>query len=361
MKGMKRPDLIKTEGNQIRMRELKIAMLGFGNAGRAFARLLLEKQENIRNEYSCIVKVAAIATGSRGSLVNDKGVDLEKALRDMENLNRFDTESSEFSGMTAMDIAMQANYDVLMELTPLAIFSGQPAIDHIKAALNRNKHAITANKGPIAWAYEPLRKLAEVKGVRFFFETTVMDGTPVFNLTDETLRMCKVTEVKGILNSTTNFILEELAKGKDYGEAIREGQERGFVEADPSLDVDGWDAAAKTAALLNVLMKADITPDQIQRTGIGGITIEAIRAAEDRGKVIKLLCSGCIENGKVVGRVAPEEIDKTELLATVTGTSSVVSITTDLMGTVSIVEHDPEIQQTGYGIFSDLLRLIWTS
>ena len=343
------------------MRELKIAMLGFGNAGRAFAQIVLDKHEQIKKDYNCGVKVVAIATGRRGSLVNEAGVDLANALKDIETLSRFDAESVDFSGMVSMEIAEKVDYDVLIELTPLAIFSGQPAIDHIKAALNRKRHAITANKGPIAWAYEELRRLAKEQGVRFYYETTVMDGTPVFNLVDETLRMCRVTEVTGILNSTTNFILEELAKGKAYDDVIEEGKERGFVEADPSMDVEGWDAAAKTTALLNVLMRADITPFEIDRKGIEDITIEQIRDAEARGKVIKLLCRGTIENGKVIGRVAPVEIDKTELLATITGTSSVVSITTDLMGTVSVVEHDPEIEQTGYGVFSDLIRVIITT
>lgn len=340
------------------MRELKVAMLGFGNAGQAFAGLIIDKHEEIKRTYDCDVKVVAIATGSRGSLVSKAGVNLGKALMDIENLHRFDKQSADFSQLSAMEIAEQVDYDVLIELTPLVIFSGQPAIDHIKAALYRKKHAITANKGPIAWAFEELRKLAKKQGVRFYYETTVMDGTPVFNLVDETLRMCKITGVKGILNSTTNFILEELAKGKDYDEAIREGKERGFVEADPSMDVEGWDAAAKTTALLNVLMGANITPYQINRKGIEDVTAEQIKDAEARGKTIKLLCSGTIENGKVIGRVSPEEIDKTELLATIAGTSSVVSITTDLMGTVSIVEHDPEIAQTGYGVFSDLIRVI---
>lgn len=343
------------------MRELKVAMLGFGNAGRAFAELILNKGEEIKRAYSCDVKVVAIATGSRGSLVNEAGVDLSKACRDMETLSRFDTNGADFSGMGAMEIADNVDYDVLIELTPLAIFSGQPAIDHIKAAFKRRRHAITANKGPIAWAFEELRRLAAEQEVRFYYETTVMDGTPVFNLVDETLRLCRVTEVTGILNSTTNFILEELAKGKDYDAVILEGKERGFVEADPSMDVEGWDAAAKTTALLNVLMGAGMTPDQIDRKGIEDISIEQIRDAEARGKVFKLLCRGTIENGKVIGRVAPEEIDKNELSATITGTSSVVSITTDLMGTVSIVEHDPGIEQTGYGVFSDLIRVITTT
>jgi len=337
---------------------IKIAILGFGNVGQAFAKLLLEKHEEILNNLGSEVQVVAISTGSRGSLVNESGIDIKKACADIENLHKFDEKSGDFSKLNSMDIANSVNYDVLIELTPLKIFSGQPAIDHIAAALNRKKHAISANKGPIAWAFEYLSELAKKQGVLFYYETIVMDGTPIFNLVDETLKLCKVTEVKGILNSTTNFVLEELAKGKNYDDVIQEGKERGFVEADPSMDIEGWDAAAKTAALLNVLMRANITPNDVERKGIEDITVEQIKAAESRGNVIKLLCYGGIENGKVVGRVRPEEISKGSLLSSITGTSSVVSITTDLMGTVSIVEHDPEIEQTGYGVFSDLIRVI---
>jgi homoserine dehydrogenase len=340
------------------MKECKLALLGFGNAGQAFAKLLLEKEEEINARFGCGVKVVAIATGSRGTLVDSKGIDLSKARKDMETLGRFDEGTRGLSRLDAMDIVTSVDYDVLAELTPLNIFTGEPAISHITGALKRKKHVITANKGSIAWSYKSLCRLAEQQGVLFLYETTVMDGTPVFNLVKETLQLCKVTEIKGILNSTTNFILEEMAKGRDYDSVLREGKERGFVEADPSMDVQGWDAAAKTAALLNVLMDADITPADIDRKGIEDITAEQIQEASRKGKVIKLLCRGQILENCVKGSVEPLEISKGELLAGISGTSSVVSITTDLMGTVSIVEHDPEIEQTGYGILSDLLRIL---
>jgi homoserine dehydrogenase len=175
---------------------------------------------------------------------------------------------------------------------------------------------------------------------------------------EDTLQLCRVTEIKGILNSTTNFILDELAKGREYADVIREGKERALWKRTlPWISKAGM-PRQRTAVLLNVLMGADITPDRIDRTGIEGITQEQIRKAEERGKVIRLVCRGFLKEGKAAGRVAPEEIDKNELFATISGTSSVVSVATDLMGTVSIVEHDPGIIQTGYGILSDLLRVI---
>lgn len=338
------------------MRTLNLAILGYGNTGRAFGKLLTEKMPEIMKKYDTKVNVTAIATKTKGTLVCREGIDLVKIEGDLAERGKFT------DGMTksALEVAESAEYDVLIELTPLEIFSGQPATDHVKAALRRGKHAITANKGPIAWAFRELRDMARENDCLFFYETTVMDGTPVFNLIDYALKMCNVTEIKGILNSTTNFILEELAKGIPYDDIIEEGKRRGFVEADPAVDVEGWDSAAKVTALMNVLMDAGLTPREIDRKGIEDITPDMILDAKKRGKAIRLLCGGKIENGQAKGYVKPEEVDQNDLLAAITGTTSVVSVTTDLMGTVSIVEHDPEIEQTAYGVLSDTLRVIST-
>ncbi|MBQ3533243.1 MAG: hypothetical protein IJA51_06005 [Oscillospiraceae bacterium] len=333
------------------MKTLRLALLGFGNAGRAFAHLLLNKHSEIEQTYGVDVRVTAIATGRHGSAVNAEGIDLNRALAQAE--------AGHLGGeQSAMDIVANAEYDALVEMTPLNIFTGQPAIDHIRGAFARGKHVITANKGPIAWAYRTLRDEAKAAGVGFFYETTVMDGTPVFNLAEYTLKMARVTEVSGILNTTTNYILEELARGVAYNDIITEGRRLGFIEADASMDIDGYDAAAKITALLNVLMDADMTPDKVDRQGIGHITAKEVTEAAGRGKVIKLLCRGWREEGSVRASVQPVEVERGDLLSAIDSTSSVVSITTDLMGKLSIVEHDPLIEQTAYGIFGDTLRVV---
>ena len=340
------------------MKELRLALLGFGNAGRAFGQLLMDKHEEIKTKYDTDVKVVAIATGSRGNLVCEDGIDVAAAIADIEKDGKFAPERG-LTDMTTMDIVEKVNYDVVAEMTPLNIFTGQPATDHIRGAFARKKHAITANKGPIAWHFRHLADMAKEAGVCFFYETTVMDGTPVFNLVEHTLKFAKVTEVSGILNSTTNFILEEMAKGCNYEDIMERGRALGFVEADPAMDVEGYDAAAKITALLNVLMDAGITPDQVDRKGIEDITYEDIESAATRGKVIKLLCKGTRDaDGKVHASVKPEEVEKTDLLATVNSTTSIVSITTDLMKKITVVEHDPEIEQTAYGVFGDLIRVL---
>ena len=357
---------IKAEKEQERaMKTLRIALLGFGNSGKALAELLADKQQEIIETYDCKVIVTAIATGSRGIVLNSEGIDLRRAVSDITENGAFsegtpglETGQELLGDGGAEQVLARGDFDVLCELTPLNIKTGQPAIGHIRKAFARGAHVVTANKGPIAWAYRELRDTAAERGLRFYYETTVMDGTPVFNLVEHTLKLCRVQEVSGILNSTTNFVLEEMEKGVPYEEIMRSGREKGFIEADPAMDLEGYDAAAKITALLNVLMDADMTPDQVDRKGIEDVTPEQVRALAAEGKSLKLLCRGWRENGRVFARVAPEAVEKTEFLATVHGTTSVVTIQTDLMGRLSIVEEEPEILQTAYGVFSDLLRVI---
>ena len=340
------------------MNDLKLALLGFGNAGQAFAKMLCDKQDEIKATYGRGVIVTAIATHSKGTLVDASGIDLTKACRDVGQIGKFASDTKGLCNLTTFEVIEEADCDVVCELTPLEIFTGQPAIDHIKAAFNRGKHVVSANKGPIAWAFDELSAMAASKNLQFFYETTVMDGTPIFNLVEHTLKFCRITEVSGILNSTTNYILEELAAGKEYDAVIEAGKKLGFIEANPAMDIEGYDAAAKVTALLNVLMKAGITPKDVDRTGIENITVADIKAAAARGKVIKLLCKGSLVDGKVEASVKPVEVEQSDMLASVDSTTSIVSITTDLMGKLSVIEHAPEIEQTAYGIFGDVVRVL---
>ncbi len=340
------------------MTEKRLALLGFGNGAQAFAKMLLDKHQEIKERYDVDIKVSAVATRSKGNLMSYEGIDLSQALDDVRKNGRF-SDRLPLTGLDTIGLVKRADYDVLVEMTPLEIFTGEPAISHIEEAFRRGKDVITANKGPVAWKYRTLKELAKANGCKFFYETTVMDGTPVFDLVEKTLKMTKVTEISGILNSTTNFILEEMAKGHPYEEIIMRGRKCGFIEADPAMDTEGYDAAAKLTVLLNVLMDENMTPDMVKREGIENVTLEKIRQAADRGNVIKLLCRGLRkDDGSIAAEVKPHEVPAGDMLAAVTGTTSVVSVTTDLMGKISIVEHDPGIEQTAYGIFSDMLRIL---
>ena len=338
-------------------KEINICLVGFGNAAREFCRMLVTKNLELKASTGYEVKVTAIAGRSKGAIINSKGINLVKALMEAESTGRFDASAEDTVKMETLQVIENCSANVLVELSTLSIYDGEPAITHIETAFRKGMHVITGNKGPIAWKYQKLRDYSKERGLQFLYETTVMDGTPIFNLVKNTLLGCKVLSFKGILNSTTNFVLEEMESGHSYEDAIIEAKRRGFAEEDPSMDIDGWDAAAKTAALLNVLMDTNINPTEIDRQGIAHITIKDIEKAKEKQCKIKLLCEGYIENNIPKGKVHPVYISNKDILSNIDATSSILGITTDLMGEVQIIEKNPEIQQTAYGIYSDLLTL----
>jgi homoserine dehydrogenase len=337
---------------------ITLCLAGFGNAAQAFCRLLLQQQQYLYEVHQVKVDVTAIASRSKGALFDQVGLDLSRALEEVAHHGMFSSDNPQLASLTTLGSIQQSHAQVLVELSTLSIENGQPAIQHIEEALRQGMHVITANKGPIAWDFRRLKELADQSGKWLLHETVVMDGAPVFNLVKETLPGCSVISFKGILNSTTNFILEEMETGRAYEDAVKEAQRRGFAEADPSLDVEGWDAAAKTSALLNVLMNGNITPPEILREGIMKISMEDVKAAQKKSCKIKLICEGWLENGQPRGRVLPLLVEKNDLFSTIDATSSILSVTTDLMGEICMVERHPEIEQTAYGIYSDLLTLI---
>jgi homoserine dehydrogenase len=337
---------------------IKLCLVGFGNASKEFSRILIEKGEWLKANLDYDIRVTGICTNSKGSLINHQGIDLKTALREISDNGKFSQESPDLVNLNTVNTIRASKADVMVELSNLSIKDGQPAITHIETAFDCNMHVITANKGPIAWDYNRLLSISKQNNLKFFHETTVMDGAPVFNLVKYTLPGCKILGFKGILNTTTNFILEKMENGHDYDESIKEAQSRGFAEADPSLDIDGWDAAAKTAALSNVLMDAKISPFDVERTGISNIKLQDVLEARNQNKKIKLVSEAYISNGRVITKVYPCYFNIGDVFSTVDMTSSLLSISTDLMGEISIIEKNPEIQQTAYGIYSDLLNLL---
>jgi len=343
------------------MTELRLCLVGFGNAARAFCRLLSEKRDQIEQEMGCRVKITAVTTKSRGCLAVPEGIDPSALVASVEQCGRLTCageDPRDCAGMGLEELIARSGANVLLELSTLSVFDGQPAISHIETALQNGLHAITANKGPVAWDLSRLKAIAKDKGLELLYETVVMDGAPVFNLVRETLPGCRVLGFRGILNSTTNFILGEMEKGRDYQSAVIEAQRRGFAEADPSLDVDGWDAAAKTAAIANALLCVELHPTDVDRCGIAGITAEDVARAKEDGKRYKLICEAALEYGVAKARVAPILVPIDDVYGCIDATSSILSIRTDLMGEIGIIEKDPEIEQTAYGIYSDLLTLI---
>jgi homoserine dehydrogenase len=316
---------------------LRVALLGFGNVGRALARLL----ESRRASFP--FWLTGIHT-RHGTAYDPEGLPVDPVLG---------------PAVASVDEFLdRAGAEALVELTPLDPVSGEPAISHIRAAFLRGMHVVTANKGPIAHAYASLREEAERAGVLFRFESTCMDGAPVYNMIRATLPGVRVLGFTGVLNSTTKVVIEAMRRGQSMQDGIGAARRLGITEADAAYDIDGWDSAAKTAALANVLMDARTTPQQVDTRGIGRLTPEKLAELAAKRKTVCLVSRARrAADGSVRLRVRAEVLDETDILASVHGTSNLILFHTDLMGTIGTVSICPGIDQTAYGVFSDLVEV----
>ena len=342
------------------VRIIKFCMAGFGNVGVRFAELLIEKKEELARDYGIEMKLTGVCTRSKGALIDRGGLALEKVLEMNGRLGRFDENDTAFRRAGALEMIETAGAELFLELTTLSIGDGEPASGYIRAALTHGMDVITANKGPEAWHFKELNALAEKAGRSYLFETAVMDGTPVFNFAKYTLRGCRINAVRGILNGTSNFVLRRLEQGCSFDEAIKEAQRLKMAEADPSMDIDGWDGAAKICSLANVLMDAGLTPRDAEVKSIRPVTARDIEEAKSKGLRIKYVCSAWRENGKVTLSVKPQMLPADDMLSRVDGPSAAVTFFTDLAGEVTVYQKDATILQTAYGVYSDLLTLAAT-
>lgn len=338
--------------------EYKLALLGFGNVGRALAKLLLSKRDEIRRKYNCDFIVTGIATGSHGSALAPDGLDLAKALAVVDVQADLSALSTIKPPSNSLEFIQNCKADVLFENTPVSYEDGQPAVDHLRLALERGMHAITANKGPVVHAYPELSALAKVKGRSFLFESTVMDGAPVFSMWREALPAATLRSFRGVLNSTTNLILTLMEQGKTFEGAVAHAQEIGIAETDPSGDIDGWDAAIKVSALVSVLMNKPLKPFEVDRQGIRSITSEAVMESLRANKRWKLVCSAQREADRVSASVQPMEVEASDPLFTVMGTSSAVTFKSDVLGALTLTEEDPGPHTTAYGLLADFLNAV---
>lgn len=316
---------------------MKLALIGYGNVGRAFAHLLREKH----SVYP--FRIVGIHTARHGTAYDSHGLSLDPQFGP--------------SAAGVGEFLEKAGAAVAIELTTLNPASGEPAISHIRQAFKRGMHVITANKGPIAHAYDTLCNESKIAGVEFRFESTCMDGAPVFNMVRNNLPGVKVLGFTGVLNSTTKLVVEAMRRGLTMQEGIEEAQKLGVAEADASYDIDGWDSAAKTAALANVLMDAKVTPLAVDRRGIGQLTSKRIQEMAGKHKTIRLVSRAKVTGNSVRLRVRAEVLEETDILAAVHGTSNVLLLHTDLMGTVGTLSISPGVEQTAYGVFSDLVDI----
>ena len=336
---------------------MKLAFAGFGVVGRGLSDLLLEKREELASKHGLEWEVVAVSDMLKGSIMDPSGLDLAAMVKLIDEGGSLEEMDAPIKGFDVLEMIEKSDADVLVEVTYTDIKTGEPATTHIRKALEKGMHVVTTNKGPIALNYGNLSDLAEKKDAMMLFEGTVMSGTPVLNLIRENLTGNKITEIKGILNGTTNYILTRMEEGLSYEESLKKAQELGYAEAVPDADVLGWDALAKVTILSNVVFGADVKPFDCPCEGITKITPEDISRAKGSGKRFKLIGKVWREGGRVKASVAPEEMDLSHPLAGVMGAMNAVTISTDAMGDVTIVGAGAGRRETGYSLFIDILDI----
>jgi len=330
-----------------------LAIVGMGNVARALLRLLISKETDLRRRYDIRWRLTGVASRRIGWIADPDGLNPLAALHGHSLVQH---------GITAQprnvrEWLEKTRADVLFEASSLDAQTGQPATDHLKAALEAGAHAITANKGPIVHAYHELSALAKEHKKSFLFESTVMDGVPVFSMFPYGLPATDIRGFTGVLNSTTNVVLTEIERGRSMEEAVKRAQAMGIAETDPTADLDGWDSAVKVVALAVVLMGANVRLEQVERTGIRELSEEKIRSVRAAGMRYKLVCRAERRGTGVDCRVSPEILLASDALANLEGSSSALRLDLDVFG-LSFVEHNPGVEATGYGLLADFLRAV---
>ncbi len=337
------------------MKQYNLCFLGFGNVGRALARLLVAKSDELRELYRIEFRVTGVASRRIGWLVNSDGFDMSTLLSSA-SLAEQSSSADNISGWLST-----ARPDAVFETTSLNPESGQPAIDYLRAVLESPAHAITANKGVLVHGYQDLAELAGAQDKRFLFESAVLDSAPVFSLFRETLPAVKLRGFSGVFSSTTNVIIETMEAGRSFEEGLKTAQELGVTETDASHDIDGWDATVKVCALASVLMNVPLKPAEVNREGIRDLTPGKVQAARTEGKPFKLVARAKLAgDGKLVATVRPEQIAASDPLGNVRGTSLAIHFELDMMPGLTITSHRPNLQSTAYGLLADFINAVKT-
>jgi homoserine dehydrogenase len=327
--------------------------------GQGFAELLVQKKEELKELHGLEFKVSAIADTLKGSVLDSKGLDLEAVLawvKEGKNLNDFPAGTK---GLDALTTIRDSGADIVFEATYTDIKTAEPATGHLKAALQQGRHVVTTNKGPLALHYKELAELAKRERRLLMFEGTVMAGSPVFNLMRSGLPGTRITEIKGILNGTTNYILTRMEEGLSYEDALKKAQELGYAEAVPDADVLGWDALAKVCILAATVFGESVKPDPaaLPCEGIIQITSEDIQKAKKEGKRYKLIGCARKEGEKVSVSVGPQALPLSDPLTGVMGGTNALTYVNDALNAVTLVGPGAGRKETGYAMLNDFINI----
>ncbi len=339
------------------MQTYRLALIGFGNVGQGLAQILRDRGDELAQQFGARFVIVAVSDLLKGSVYDPQGLDPARLLEAVQNGGDLKTLGEAQRDWDALQTITASNADAVVEMSYTNLESGEPACTHIETALKHGKHVVTTNKGPIALQYAKLAQLAQAHGVEIGFEGTVMSGTPALRLGMELLAAAGIRRVQGIFNGTTNYILTQMSQGSDYATALAEAQSLGYAEADPTGDVEGFDAAGKVVILASLLMGAQLTLQDVDRQGITRLTPAEVRSAQATGEQWRLI--GTVEkvNGRVQASVRPTRLPQGHPLAAINGATNAITYSTELLGEITLIGAGAGRIETGYALIGDLLAI----
>jgi homoserine dehydrogenase len=338
------------------MRKIFVAITGMGNVGRRLLELIQSQREIIANRFDIDLIIAGICDSS-GAVLNINGIKIPQALAAKENKKGICTLPSGVAEMKSAEFMQSVKADLLVELTPTNLKDGEPGLGAIRMALSIGMHVVCANKGPLVLAYSELADSAKSKNLKLLYSATVTGGLPTLNIGMRDLCATTINRVEGVLNGTTNYILTKMAQGQSYSDALKQAQEIGMAETDPSLDVDGWDAACKLVIIANAVLQRPTTLADIIVQGISGITMAQLEEAASQNQVIKLIAVGEKQNNDYQFNVKPTSLPRSHRLSQINSGMMGVIYRTDINGEIFLCIDESDPYPTAAAVLRDIVHI----
>lgn len=330
---------------------MRVIVVGFGVVGQSFAKLLLSRSADLYSQYGIKPRIVA-CVDNKGSAVAPAGLDLQRLLEAKKGRGTVGAYEKGGGKFSPLQVIENVDAEVVLECSPTNLTDGEPGASHIISAMKTGKHVISVNKGPLALAFPSLIELANYNGVMLRFSGTVGGGTPILEFAKRCLKGDRITSFRGILNGTTNYILSKMDEGLTYESALADAAKKGYAEANPSLDVDGFDAAAKLVIMANWVMGMKVTMKDVKRTGITKVTVSDVKKATQRGNAIKLIAA--CDSRQL--DVAPTEVAKTDPIC-VNGTLNAVTFSSEHSGQQTIIGRGAGGMETASAVLRDLIEI----
>lgn len=338
----------------------RIALLGFGVVGQGFVEIIHQKKDWLQEKYGMDISIVAVSDVLKGSLYHPDGLSISELLRVVKEtgtLHAYPDLPGLVRGYDSFETIKHTNAETIVEVTFTDVKTGQPAIDHCKFAFEHGKNVIMSNKGPVALTFTELQALADKQNVHWGFEGSVMSGTPALRMPITSLAGNEIIEIQGILNGTTNYMLTRMEDGLTYEEALKEAQDLGYAEADPTSDVEGFDALYKIVILSNVVLDYPIKINDVSREGISHLTKKDIEKAKLEGGRWKLIAKLKKVDNQFIATVKPEMLSLDNALASIAGATNAITFYCDLAGPITLIGAGAGKVETGYSILIDLINI----